>query len=98
MDDDIIIGNELIATYLNFKQKSYTPESEKLWCDEKHGLPVGELKFHSDWNWLIPVLKKISQKDDISKAGVASIMSKYEYEINDVWKKVVQHIKYYENK
>lgn len=55
--------NEVIARYLGFTQKSYTPDSEKMWCDPKHGLPVGKLQFHSDWNWLIPALKKISQKD-----------------------------------
>ena len=93
MEQEIINGNELIAKFLNFTQKSYTPESEKMWCDEKNGLPVGELKFHSDWNWLIPVMKKISQKDDIYKAGVANIMSDYEYEIFRIWESVVKHIK-----
>ena len=84
--------NEVIARYLGFTQKSYTPDSEKMWCDPKHGLPVGKLQFHSDWNWLIPALKKISQKDDIYKAGVAAIMSKYEYDILEIWKTVVEHI------
>jgi hypothetical protein len=93
MEQEIINGNELIAKFLNFTQKSYTPESEKMWCDEKQGLPVGELKFHSDWNWLIPVMKKISQKDDIYKAGVANIMSEYEYDIIRIWETVVKHIK-----
>jgi hypothetical protein len=94
MEKEIIVGNELIASYLNFKQKSYTLESEKMWCEEKHGLPVGELKFHYDWNWLIPALKKISEKDDIYKAGVASIMSQHNYEIFDIWKTVVKHIEF----
>ena len=93
MEEEIINGNELIAKYMNFTQKSYTPQSEKMWCDEKNGLPVSELRFHTDWNWLIPVMKKISQKDDIYKAGVASIMSEYEYDILKIWESVVKHIK-----
>ncbi len=91
--ESIIEGNEIIATYLEFKQKSYSPESEKMWCDNKNGLPVGELKFHSDWNWLMLVLKKISEKDDIYKAGTAIIMSEYNYDITQIWQSVVSHIK-----
>jgi hypothetical protein len=51
--------NELIAEFFGFTQKSYTPTSEKLWCDNKHGLPVGELKFDTSWDWLMPVVEKI---------------------------------------
>ncbi len=59
-DSEIIEYNELIAEFMEFKQKQYTPTSEKLWCDNKHGLPVGELKFHESWDWLIPVWHKFS--------------------------------------
>lgn len=60
-ENEILEGNKLIAEFMGFKQKSYTPESEKLWCDNKHGLPVGELKFHTSWDWLMPVVEKISK-------------------------------------
>lgn len=92
-NQEIIEGNDIIAAYMNFIKKTYTG-IEKIWCDEKHGLPVGELRFHSDWNWIIPVLKKISQIDDIAKSGVSHIMSKYNYEILDIWKIVVKHIQH----
>ncbi len=39
-DQEIEEGNDIIALFLNFTQKSYTPTSEKMWCDPKHGLPV----------------------------------------------------------
>jgi hypothetical protein len=54
--------NELIARFLEFTQKSYVKNPEEkdlLWCDNKHGLPVGELKFDQSWDWLMPVLDKI---------------------------------------
>ncbi len=39
-DQEIEEGNDIIALFLNFTQKSYTPTSEKMWCDPKQGLPV----------------------------------------------------------
>lgn len=53
---------------------------------------LGQARFKTDWNWLIPVLKKISQKDDIAKNGVAFTMSKYEYDIDEIWAIVVKHL------
>lgn len=91
-EQEINEGNEIIAKFLNFIQKSYTPNSEKMWCDPKHGLPVGELLFHSDWNWLIPAIKKIASSDDIRKAGIANIMSMKNYDIIEIWKTIVEHV------
>lgn len=97
MNKEIINGNDIIAEYLNFKQKSYTPDSEKLWCDDVNGLPIGELKFHSDWNWLMPVVKKISQKDHIIKAGLLYTIAEYDYDVFKVWQTIVKHIIYYKS-
>ena len=57
--------NEEIAIMLGFIIKSYGSSTKelddnKLWCDPKHGLPVGELKFDSDWNWLMKAVEFIN--------------------------------------
>ena len=56
--------NKQIVLMLGFTQKSYNPnptEDELMWCDKKHGLPVGELQFHSDWNWLMEAVEFIEK-------------------------------------
>lgn len=57
--------NEEIARMLGFIIKSYGSSTKelddnKVWCDPKHGLPVGELKFDSDWNWLMKAVEFIN--------------------------------------
>lgn len=43
-------------------------------------------------DWLIPILKKIAEKDDIFRTRVTSIMSEYNYDIEQIWKFTVKHI------
>lgn len=57
--------NEEIAIMLGFIIKTFGSSTKelddnKLWCDPKHGLPVGELKFDSDWNWLMKAAEFIN--------------------------------------
>lgn len=98
MENDIELeveeGNDLIAEYLGFERKSYG-HGDSFWVDDKHKLPVGELLFHDDWNWLMIVIKKMSSIDQYYKAGVAITIADYNYEIFDVWKSIVNHIKLY---
>jgi len=86
MKQKIIDGNMKIAQFDGLTRDTYG----KLF---KNGVFKGyEFQYHKSWDWLIPVLKKIAEKDDIFRAGVASIMSKYNYDIEKVWEVTVKHI------
>lgn len=57
--------NEEIAKMLGFIAKTYCSTKDELnanaiWCDPNHGLPVGELQFDTDWNWLMEAIKFIN--------------------------------------
>ena len=71
-------NNELIAEMLGFTQKSYelNPKPEDLmWCDPIHGLPVGELKFDSDYNWLMKAVTHLTN------LGLVFLYKKNKYEL-----------------
>lgn len=66
--------NEEIARMLGFIVKTYGSTKDELstdiiWCDPKHGLHVGELKFNSDWNWLMKAIEFINSTH---KSGIIS--------------------------
>jgi len=56
--------NETCAKFLGFVPKKYKEtDIDIIWCD-KDGWPVGELKFDSDYNWIIKVVEKIETLKD----------------------------------
>lgn len=89
MEQKIIDGNKKIAEFDGLVKDT---------CGKffKNGVFKGynesEFQYHKSWDWLMPILKKIAEKDDIFRAGVASIMSKYNYNIVQVWEATVKHI------
>jgi len=89
MEQKIIDGNKKIAEFDGLKRDTYG----KFF---KNGVFKGyserDFQYHKSWDWLIPVLKKIAEKDDIYRAGVASIMSEYNYDIEKVWETTVKYI------
>lgn len=68
-EQQIIDGNELIAEFMGYKFKS----ANKYWClypldDNSFLRNLGwvefkNLKFHSSWDWLIPVINNIPEED-----------------------------------
>jgi hypothetical protein len=60
--EEILEFNEACAEFLGFVPKKYSKtDTTIIWCDKKHGLPVGELLFHSDWNWIMEVVEAIEK-------------------------------------
>ena len=83
----------LIAEFMGWKIDNSFPDKDRVWRSPGNNIELGTtMKFSQSWDWLIPVLKKIAEKDDIFRAGVASIMSKYNYDIEQVWETIVKHI------
>jgi len=50
-----------------------------------------QMLFHDSWDWLIPVLQKISTID--SSAGTEQRLNPFTYSIESVYKGVVEFIK-----
>lgn len=109
-EQEIFEGNRVIAEFLGFVEKAYTPDSEKMWCDNRHGLPVGELAFHSSWEWLMPVVEKIEALNIQPTKKVVTIKGNYCVvnggvmghpsftgisKIEATWKSVIDFIKWY---
>lgn len=72
--EEITNGNKLIAEFCEFQNTSIG------WFDSEEILSINgsntfdELKFHSSWDWLMPVVEKIS---DICKANNSELYVKF---------------------
>jgi hypothetical protein len=86
LDDDKYINNlkEMKAEGLYFEQ----------------GYMTSELKFDTDWNWLMPVVKKCREEsNDEDSYWEAIYYSLVDLDIDSVYNAVVEFIKWYnENK
>ena len=82
METQIIEGNKLIAEFMEFP----TAETAGRINDDA-------AKYHSSWDWLMPVVEKIGKSDFGSNEPLASV-SLYS-PIYLVWKNVVEAIKDY---
>lgn len=97
---DVIENNKLIAEfmelYYNVNKKAYinTYESPSFLG---HNREEDELEFHTSWDWLMPVISKITRDESlIENEYRESIMDTAPYGlIEDTYKTVVEFIKYY---
>ena len=56
-EQEIIEGNKLIAEFMGYK---FIEDWHQYWrLSDKHLLLENELKYHSSWDWLMPVVEKI---------------------------------------
>ena len=89
MEQKIIDGNKKIAEFDGLTKDTYGKFFKN---GVLRGYNESEFQYHKSWDWLIPILKKIAEKDDIFRTGVTSIMSEYNYDIEQIWKFTVKHI------
>lgn len=57
---DIIEGNKLIADFNDYLERAEKEKSPYLYA-MKHAYEHGNLKYHESWDWLMPVVEKISE-------------------------------------
>lgn len=61
---NLIQKNELLAIYMDM-DKDYQPASRGDWNNvylrSGYWIPARKLKFHISWDWLLPVIEKISR-------------------------------------
>jgi len=100
---DIDIGNKIIAEFMGLKHKplakglyqlqyehSFSNHGFKEWINEEM------LKFHSSWNWLIPVVKKLIETLPKNSEAWGSLhIVLVSLDIKASWKYVVECIEWY---
>lgn len=113
-EEQILEGNKLIAEFmmavamppngqLHFKETHiFKPKGRSNLCHEAMVCMPEDLEYHSSWDWLIPVIDKITSMDEyiayknhtsnIVNDGGIYINTKY---IINTWKEVIEFIIYY---
>jgi hypothetical protein len=114
--EEIIEGNKLIAVFDGYRVIKNHPEYE--WACTYHptidlaAVADHQLKFHSSWGWLMPVVEKIEASDigglvsiygifcTISDEDIPTFTSRDgKTKIENTWLTIIQFIKWYnENK
>lgn len=56
---EIIEGNELIAEFMGVETREETATLHKRFLINERFYAAQNLKYHLDWNWLMPVVEKI---------------------------------------
>src|SRR5574344_1719127 len=115
MNEKIIDGNKLIAVFMEYKFDGIEfiiPEhaiiipfdcqpkkSTSLHCFTTTIYKPKNLKFHSSWDWLVPVVEKIlgteNNSSDWEKHYTQIHDSLWSINIESVWLSVVEFIKWY---
>lgn len=94
--DEIIEGNKLIATFhgaaYNHVQNYYLIKSLSFMGS------IGQMKYHTSWDWLMPVVEKINKihnEVDIYKQLSKVMEALWLIDIRHLWLAVVEFIKWY---
>jgi hypothetical protein len=93
-------NNKLIAEFMGFQYTSIGWYDAEESLDLKGDNTFDELKFDTDWNWLMPVVKKCREEsNDEDSYWEAIYYSLVDLDIDNVYIAVVEFIKWYnENK
>lgn len=90
--------NKLIAEFMGYTLDDENLESFRIMNNNKiEYILATNMKYHSSWDWLMPVVSKITKMDNyIGLMQRENIMDTIPYGlIDDVYEYVVQFIKYY---
>ena len=98
-------NNKLIAEFMSIEVKDDDAYLDEVKAMRKSGIHIdfngyttSELKYHTSWDWLMPVLKKINLKLNPSNYGEWRMINRpTEYNIEDSYAQAVQFIKKYNN-
>lgn len=115
-EQEIIDGNKLIAEFLCFKYRNQAkywgryPLDDNSFLSLKGEVEMHSLKFHSSWDWLMPVVEKIESLNfttsiyhlpktlntvKILSGGADVVGVNGETKIEAIYKTVVEFIKWY---
>lgn len=96
-EKEILEGNKLIAEFMGNKdsENKYSHESSEYYFEGC------ELEFHFSWNWLIPVVQKITREfpeydNTVHMEGILDTL--LTLDIENIWKTVIGFIEFYNKK
>ena len=100
---EILEGNKLIAKFVQLRGE-YDEDKDLIYLesdiDGKGVYSFSELKYHSSWDWLMPVISKCLAVNEEELEGWEKYYENiddafYQVDINQVWLAVVEFIKWY---
>lgn len=102
--EEIIEGDEIIAIFQGGRKSFDKEDGEPFFVfdtpDGRTGCFLSELKYHSSWDWLMPVMAKINNTPEYYSVYIPRILSDMGIEINplfieNTWGDIVEFIKWY---
>lgn len=106
--EEIIEGNKLIAEFMGWEKSPYENLPNKMYKNDL-GVHISQLKYNSDWNWLMEVVETIEDLNyDVeikhSACSICNSENGYEQEdggrtkIESVFLMIVRFIKWHKFK
>ena len=87
--------NKLIAEFMGYKTYKMNGYLNVEYADNNHRT-IQDTHYHTSWDWLMPVLKKINLKLTPQNYSEWRMINRpTEYNIKDVYNQVVEFIKQY---
>lgn len=109
--EEIIEGNKLIAEFMGAEKSTKDNDMRYIRFSEPHAgtktfyFYKWQLKYHKSWDWLMPVVEKIEECEDVkvlmngSKTSIKIDKKTFTchtiVRINSTWRAVVSFLKYY---
>ncbi len=92
--EEEVYGNVLIAKYMGWKIDNSFPDKDRIWRSPSGRIELDTtLKFHSDWNQLMIVIKKIVESYFDMRHDIYSAVDKADRD--GAWKAVVEFIEFW---
>lgn len=97
--ENIVENNRLIAEFMGFEKGFGTMYNNCKIGEERECFFLEDFKYHSDWNWLMPVVKKIYFLDIYyeyaNQLNMFSNGVELSININRVYEQVIDFITWY---
>ena len=87
--------NKLIAEFMGYRVFN---KGTKCYSPKYNDGTIAPMQFHTSWDWLMPVLKKIKRQIPPNNMGMwRQVTQPIEYDIHEVHQEAVEFIKRYSN-
>lgn len=92
--EEQVYGNVLIAKYMGWKIDNSFPDKDRIWRSPSHNIELDTtMKFHSDWEMLMPVCKKIIESYFDNRTEIFDGL--HNTNRDETWRAVVKFIEFW---